>query len=1703
MPDETGARLSRGPPEAGRGTPLGSAGDLSQPVTELIGREAELSEVADLMRTHRLVTLIGEGGIGKTRLGIEVARHLLPEFADGARVAELGPLSDPELVPIAVATALGLELRAGAMSAERVANALAGKQLMLVLDSCEHVINAAANMARALLHTNAGIRVLATSREPLRTEGEYLYRLPPLAVPAADTADLEELLSHGAVLLFVTRAQAADPRFSVDGRIGAAAAAICRRLDGMPLAIELAAARSAALGIEEIASRLDDRFQLLTGGRRTALPRHQTLRATLDWSYQLLSESERIVVRRLAIFAGGFNLAAATAVASSPEIAASEVFDGVANLVPKSLVTPDVGDGAVQYRLLETTRAYALEKLTESGEFASVARRHAEYYRDLFEETAAEWETQSVLQWSAAYKLRIDNLRAALDWAFSPRGDASIGVTLTVLSLPLWMHLSLLSECRARVEQALLNLSSQRTRDTRDEMRLHAALGASLIYTKGPTPGTGAAWTSALEIAEKLGDTECQLQALRGLWAYRLNSGEYRASLELAQRFLRVAACPEVDPAVLPVGDRMIGTSLHYLGDQTDARRHIELMLADYIPPVRRPDTTRFQFDQRVTARATLPRVLWIQGFPDQAMRIAQTNIEDARAIDHALSLCNALADAACPIALFTGDLEAGERFVTMLLDHSAKHAFAFWHALGHAFEAILVIQRGDVVIGVPLLRGALDDLRQTGFLHCYPGFLGAFAEACGRAEEVPQGLVAIEEALVRSERAEGGWCVAELLRIKGDLVLQEGGPNSAATAEDLFVQALDVARRQGALSWELRAATGLARLWRDQGRNEDAYRLLAPVYEQFTEGFETADLTAAKALIDQLWPHSEDPATPREVADAAAAAPPHPPRGFPEPVSELIGREAELSEVAGLVRAHRLVTLIGEGGVGKTRLGIEVARRLRAVFADGVALAELAPLSHPGLVPAAVASALGLKFAAGEISAERIANALDTKQLVLVLDNCEHVIGAAAQIASAILHASPAVRVLATSREPLLTEGEYLYRVPPLAVPAEDIDDGRELLRHGAVQLFVTRARAADPHFSADGHTAAVAAAICRRLDGIPLAIELAAARGAVLGMEELASGLDDRFRLLTAGYRTAPSRHQTLRATLDWSYELLPESERTLLRRLAIFAGGFGLEAAGMVAAGAEIAPSAVVNGLASLVTKSLVTPQTGNLTEQYRLLETTQAYALEKLRESGELAAVGRRHAEYYRGLFQQAAAEWETRPAAEWLSFYKPRIANLRAALDWAFSPTGDTSVGVALTVAALPLWMRLSAVDECRERVEQALSAVARGENQDAPEEMHLYAALGASLLYTKGPSPETGAAWTRTLEIAEKLGDVECQLRALRGLWAHRLNNGEYRAALTLAQRFCILAEDQTLPQDLLVGERMTGTALHYLGNQTDARRHIERTLARYPARPRPNRYQFDQRVTARATLARILWLQGFADRAVRSARSSVEAAQASEDVLSLCNALVQSACPVTLFVGDLASAERYIAMLLDHSTKHGLALWHVRARGFNGMLLNKTGDTAAGLQLLGAALEELRETKYAGHLMAFLGAFAEASGRVGQVAEGLAAIDEALARSERTEGRWGVAELRRVKGELVLLEDAQNSVHAAEDLFLKALDWARRQGALSWELRAAASLSRLWYGQGRTKDAREVLTPIYERFTEGFDTADLVSAKTLLDAFE
>src|SRR3989440_2270089 len=439
-------------------TPAARLTNLPSYLPELIGRETSLGTLVDLITAHRFVTLTGAGGVGKTRLALEAARQLLPHFSDGAWLVELGPLADPALVPGAVAAAVDAPLSAGPVTADRVAAALRAKHALIVLDNCEHVIQAAASMGEALVAGGARVRVLATSREPLRVIEEHIYRVPGLDVPAEDTLDAEEVSRHGAVRLFDVRAHTAGPGDVADPRRAGTVATICRRLDGIPLAIELAAGCVPAFGVDGIAARLGDRFHLLTAGRRTALPHQQTLRATLDWSYELLSEPERITLRRLAIFAGSFSLEAATAIVANSDLPVSQVPECVAGLVGRSLVSTLPGELSMQYRLLETTRAYALEKLTESGDSQPVARRHAEYYRDLLERAEAEWEIRPTAEWLGAYGRHTDNMRAALDWASASSGDAAVGVALTAAAVPLWFQQSVMLECRGRVEGALASL---------------------------------------------------------------------------------------------------------------------------------------------------------------------------------------------------------------------------------------------------------------------------------------------------------------------------------------------------------------------------------------------------------------------------------------------------------------------------------------------------------------------------------------------------------------------------------------------------------------------------------------------------------------------------------------------------------------------------------------------------------------------------------------------------------------------------------------------------------------------------------------------------------------------------------------------------------------------------------------------------------------------------------------------------------------------------------------------------------------------------------------------------------------------------------------------------------------------------------------------------------------------------------------------
>ena len=475
--------------------------------TTFVGRERDVAEVKGLLEHHRLLTLVGSGGVGKTRLAIQVGAELLDRYPDGAWFVDFAPINDPELVASVVAQALGMSQQEGRRIDEAISQWLRRKKLLVIFDNCEHVLEPTAALADNILATAPDVRILSTSRERLDVIGEAVHRLPSLAVPG-EAAGLtpDEALRYGAVALFVDRAKAADTRFTLTDDGAPIVAQICQRLDGIALAIELAAARVKMLSLPNLAQRLNERFKLLTGGSRTALPRQKTLGALIDWSYDLLASHEQLLFVRLGIFAGGFGLDAVKAVCGG-DLDDVDVFEVLESLTDKSLVVADTGGERERYRLLESTAAYALEKLGASGQHERLARRHAEYFRDEAE-AADEWLGVSTIAWLAAVEPELDNYRTALEWALTLENDAVLGSAIAGAIERLWLHTGLVVEGRYWIGRALPRV------DETEQPRIAARLWLTQARLLTGKRRHDAA-ERALRLYESVGDVRGAARALR------------------------------------------------------------------------------------------------------------------------------------------------------------------------------------------------------------------------------------------------------------------------------------------------------------------------------------------------------------------------------------------------------------------------------------------------------------------------------------------------------------------------------------------------------------------------------------------------------------------------------------------------------------------------------------------------------------------------------------------------------------------------------------------------------------------------------------------------------------------------------------------------------------------------------------------------------------------------------------------------------------------------------------------------------------------------------------------------------------------------------------------------------------------------------------------------------------------------------------
>ncbi len=806
-----------------------------------------------------------------------------------------------------------------------------------------------------------------------------------------------------------------------------------------------------------------------------------------------------------------------------------------------------------------------------------------------------------------------------------------------------------------------------------------------------------------------------------------------------------------------------------------------------------------------------------------------------------------------------------------------------------------------------------------------------------------------------------------------------------------------------------------------------------------------------------------------------------HPMQRLPARVSTVIGCEDAIERIGARLALHRFVTIVGAGGMGKTTLATVLAEGMLASCRDGVCFVDLAPMADPRLLPNVLASALGIAIAPGA-SVAGLAAYLRDKQLLIVLDSCEHVVAAAASLVEQLLPAAPALHVLATSREPLLASGEWLYRHGPMRLPVTAQGIGAaQAIGYPAVQLFVERANASAPGFVLDDANAALVCAICQRLDGIPLAIELASTRVALLGVAGLAAQMAQRLLSAVSGRRSSVARHRTLSTMLDWSFDLLPPREQRALARLALYRGAFTLAAASALLTEAPSGAADAAESVLELMSKSLVARCDANPDCRLRLLDTTRAYASAKLDASGERRALMVRHARYLCGMFEIAEDDWLVMSRQQWLERYTIWIDDVRIGLDWAFSADGDIQLGMQLAAASFSLGHQASFTAEFGDRIERALQLIdSAGVPALLPE-----TAMRALQCNVHSRFAQEDEALQRALQAASE-APVGSALRKYRtalstGWWASAFIGGDFPLALKRAELIGTHAREDGDKVHALIAERTMAQALHFLGRQAEARVSASNVLANSWRKIALvfNPSQVDVRVSMRIVLARIAWMDGCPDLARTIAAECLQHA-AADTAVALAQALALCSVPIALWRGERDVAAELVEQLVLHVQRHSLDYWFEWALRYRDVLAMQGGDMAAA-QRLATPAAILFENMQRDHLVTF--------------DVHLLAADS-IARVESGVAGWCAPELLRAQAEQ---QARQGMGQAAESLLLRSLGLARAQHTLGWELRGASSLARLWQQQGRGAGARALLAPVVARFTEGTDTADVVAAMTLL----
>lgn len=800
--------------------------------SDLVGRAQVLLQLSAGCVPGGLLTLAGPGGMGKTTLARALANSVAKRFCDGNCFVDFATLPRGASVSRAVTTALQVR-GLGYGDAAKLAEFLAPRQMLLLMDNCEHLVDDIAELVACLRAAAPEIMIIATSQEPLRVPGERVHRLQPLDVPTQGCANADEAMSHGAVELFISRARRRKPGFQLDDAEAGTVAMLCRRLDGVPLAIELVAARMDHFELLPLVAELEHRLMEFHDDTARGREHHHSVRSLLDWSFKLLDARERSVLCQLAIFRGAFTLSHAQSLLASPGLEGGVVPDAVATLVAKSLISRDPGDRIARYRLLSMTRAYALAQLAGPHATPGIHRNHALCMLEVFRNAEHDWATLPRKAWLARYGPEIEDVHAALSWAFDVEGDAALGIQLTFATIHLAFQFPLMETYRTFIAHALDALPSLPAVPPALEIQLRIALGELIGQTVGGGVEMANAYRSAMRLAQGIGIGALEAKALDGLWMGAFIAGDYVEAQATVERCAQLSI-HSTSAALKQRIARMMAQSHHFGG-----RHSAALALADSVLVAPQPlrvlrDSS---IDVQVSMRVVRARILWLSGFADHAAQLAQEALELGLA-DVPAAATHALAWGSCPIAFWSGDGTRANALALQLLKLSRERGQPYWHAWGRCFEFALTARGSAAPASAERIA---VDLPQMDALCTFTNTEVSAA------------------SLARARSGAAGWCTADLLRAYGDglcdrlRAVNPARADAEAEAEACYRLALQTADARGELAWQLRAATSLARLEHRRGRDGDARATLGPVYGRFSEGFGTADLRAARALLLEL----------------------------------------------------------------------------------------------------------------------------------------------------------------------------------------------------------------------------------------------------------------------------------------------------------------------------------------------------------------------------------------------------------------------------------------------------------------------------------------------------------------------------------------------------------------------------------------------------------------------------------------------------------------------------------------------------------------------------------------------------------------------------------------------------------------------------------------------------------------------------------